>query len=149
MAFLEQESSPFALTFFWKIHSRNNKVIQEMSRFRIGETAHYPSMSHELTSIFRVSFYLSDLSFVSTVCYIFWLVNSETFWSIFDISTFNLFFYLSWSFIPSFPSFLSKPWGDDKKLAAKKAAKAKLEVEPVEVNVSWDVPRPVKGYGLR
>ena len=28
--------------------------------------------------------------------------------------------------------------GDDKKLAAKKAAKAKLEVEPVEVNVSWD-----------
>lgn len=37
MAFLEQESSPFALTFFWKIHSRNNKLIQEMSRFRIRE----------------------------------------------------------------------------------------------------------------
>lgn len=147
MAFLEQESSPFALTFFWKIHSRNNKLIQEMSRFRIGETTHtYPSMSHELTGIFQVSFYLSDLSLVST-CFNGMLRKLAGPFLTFPPSTYV--FYLSWSFIPSFPSFLSKPWGDDKKLAAKKAAKAKLEVEPVEVNVSWDVPRPVKGYGLR
>lgn len=33
-------------------------------------------------------------------------------------------------------------------MAAKKAAKAKLEVEPVEVNVSWDVPRPGIWFAL-
>lgn len=97
--------------------------------------------------IFRVSIHQS---FISKICYL--LTSSirklsGPFLTFPPSSDFYLF--VGKLSIPSFHPITESrltnpsPWGDVKDAAKKaEAVKAKLEVELVEVNVSWDVPRP-------